>query len=90
MLIVQKKRILRRKKGERAPAALPPPSPPSLVSASVYLQVLVTKMFKVQIFSITEQNYILRNNSKFVSRRINIVHEGSESQSHLVPKLWRI
>ena len=40
--------------------------------------------------NITEQNYILRNNSISVSRRINTVHYGSESLWHLVPKLWRI
>ena len=64
------------------------------------LQVLVTEMFKIQnkispeimnrVFPTAEQNYTLRNNSNFVSRRINTVHYGSESLSHLGPKLWRI
>ena len=58
------------------------------------------EMFKAQnesspaimsrVFPITEQNYILRNNFNFVSRRVNTVHYGSEFLSHLGPKLWRI
>ena len=51
-----------------------------------YLQVLVMEMFEVQnetspairsrVFPIIEQNYILRKNSNFVSRRINAIHYG--------------
>ena len=58
-------------------------------------------MFKIQketslaimsrIFPITEQNYILRNNSNFfASCRTNTVHYGSQTFSHSRPKLWRI
>ena len=64
------------------------------------IHVLVTEMFEVQketspaimskVFPITEQNYILRNNSNFVSHRANTIYYGSESLSHLGPKLWRI
>ena len=58
---------------------------------------MVMEMFKAQnesspaimsrVFPITEQNYILRNNFNFVSRRVNTVHYGSEFLSHLGPKL---
>ena len=51
-----------------------------------YLQVLVMEMFEVQnetspairsrVFPVIEQNYILRKNSNFVSRRINAIHYG--------------
>ena len=64
------------------------------------LQVVVTEMFRVKnkespeimnrVFPIAEQNYNLRNNCNFVSRRINTVHYGTESLSHLGPNLWRI
>ena len=64
------------------------------------IHVLVTEMFEVQketspaimskVFPIAEQNYILRNNSNFVSHRANTIYYGSESLSHLGPKLWRI
>ena len=43
-----------------------------------------------RVFPIAEQNYILGNNSNFVTRRIHTVHYESESLSLLGPKLWRI
>ena len=42
------------------------------------------------VFPVSEQNYSVRNNCDFVSRRINTVFNGSESLSHLGPNLWRI
>ena len=41
------------------------------------------------LFPITEQNYILRSKSNFLSD-INAFDYESESLSHLGPKLWRI
>ena len=43
-----------------------------------------------RVFPIAKQNYNLRNTCNFVSRRINTVHYGTESLSHLGPNLWRI
>ena len=64
------------------------------------LQVLATELYKIknnmapeilnEVFQLRTSSYNLRTNSKFYTRQVHSVYNGTESLSFLGPKIWEL